>query len=288
MHTPDGFITSWVCVAMILFSLGFLARAVAVVRKSMTKKKMLEMSAAASVIFALQMLNFPVTNGTSGHFIGAAFSAFLFGPEAALIVLASVIVVQSLVYGDGGILAIGVNTFNMAVVGVYAAHYARKAGIFAGSVASVIASALSAAFFIGISGTIKLSLVVPAMLKAHIPIALGEALITVAAVPLWNALMKSNPDLLSSAKKAVLFSLALCSFLLIVFVPVASSSPDGLESVAMQLGFFEKAVSISPSPLAGYTFMGAASTIAVVASGLVGVLLSFGLSYSMSIGRVKQ
>ncbi|NYZ74034.1 energy-coupling factor ABC transporter permease, partial [Candidatus Micrarchaeota archaeon] len=121
MHTPDGFLTSWICVVMLLLSLLPLLLALRNLRQSMTREKTLKYAMLAVVIFAAQMLNFPVAGGTSGHFVGAALAVMLFGVDAAVLIMSSVLIVQALAFGDGGMLTLGANIWNMAIVGGYAA-----------------------------------------------------------------------------------------------------------------------------------------------------------------------
>jgi len=85
------------------------------------------MGILAAFIFAAQMLNFPVAGGTSGHFLGAALAAILLGPWAALLILTVVLLGQSLVFQDGGLLALGANIFNMGIVGSFSAYWVHRA-----------------------------------------------------------------------------------------------------------------------------------------------------------------
>src|SRR4030065_644958 len=94
-------------------------------------------------IFAAQMLNFPVAGGTSGHLIGAALAAILLGPWAGVLIMTCVLIVQSLIFQDGGLLALGVNIVNMGVIPCFIGYYLyrgiaplfrkRKLGIMVGS-----------------------------------------------------------------------------------------------------------------------------------------------------------
>ncbi len=76
------------------------------------------MGVMGAFIFAAQMINFPVGNGTSGHLVGGALLAFTLGPTAAVIVMTAILATQALVFQDGGLLALGANVFNMAIAGV--------------------------------------------------------------------------------------------------------------------------------------------------------------------------
>ena len=80
--------------------------------------KALSIAATGALIFAAQMVNFPIATGTSGHLLGGALSGMLLGPWAGLLAMTAVLAVQAVVFGDGGILALGANVLNMGVIGV--------------------------------------------------------------------------------------------------------------------------------------------------------------------------
>ena len=92
----------------------------------LNERKIPLMGVLAAAIFAGQMLNFSVTGGTSGHLMGAAIATILLGPWAAVLVLTAVVSIQALIFQDGGILALGANIFNMAVVGVTVAYFTYR------------------------------------------------------------------------------------------------------------------------------------------------------------------
>jgi len=159
----------------------------------------------AAFVFAVQMLNFPIAGGTSGHFLGAGLAAILLGPWMACLVMSVVLVTQSFVFADGGITALGANILNMGVVGallvgglMLLAQRAlpHKRGAFlavagVGAWLAVVAGAVACSFELAISGTVPLGTVLPAMLGVHVLIGIGEAVITVAAV---SAVLSTRPD----------------------------------------------------------------------------------------------
>jgi cobalt/nickel transport system permease protein len=108
------------------------------------------MGVMGAFIFAAQMINFPVGNGTSGHLVGGALLAFTLGPAAASIVMTAILATQALIFQDGGLLALGANVFNMAIAGVWIGYLpfallrGRRAGVFLGGVLSLLTSALLA------------------------------------------------------------------------------------------------------------------------------------------------
>ncbi len=293
MHTPDGFITGWVCVAAIIIALAAIAYSAWSARKWMTKQKALLMAGLAAAVFAFQMLNFGIGNGTSGHLIGAAIAAILIAPEAAILVLASVLVIQALVYGDGGVLALGINIINMGVVAGYAAHFVyqplkKRSVLFAGfiaSMASVVAASLTASLFLGISGTIPLAQVLPAMLITHMFIGIGEGIITggvIMYVKASKSRLLQKKEVKNISRYVVLSTIGAMAIMSLA-LPFASQSPDGLEKVAINLGFYEKATPIyTASPMPGYTFPGQEDYIFALISGIMGMALSFGIGYAVA------
>jgi cobalt/nickel transport system permease protein len=162
----------------------------------------------AAFIFAAQMMNFAVIGGTSGHLLGGALAAILLGPWAGMLVLTSVLAVQALLFQDGGLLALGANVFNMAIVGVlvgWAAFtglrrllgdkaWATMASGFAAAWLSVVIASLVAAAELAISGASPWRVVVPAMGAVHALIGVGEGLITAAVLAFLQA---TRPDLLA-------------------------------------------------------------------------------------------
>jgi cobalt/nickel transport system permease protein len=165
------------------------------------------MGVLAAFIFAAQMLNFPVAGGTSGHFVGAALAAIILGPWSTVLIMSCVLMVQCLIFQDGGLLALGANILNMGVIAVFVSYFTYK-GIFAairgsktgrlvaagvGAWISVVVSALACAAELSISGTAPWQIAIPAMGIVHMAIGVGEGLITVAVVAL---VMGTRPDLL--------------------------------------------------------------------------------------------
>jgi len=171
-------------------------------RRVLTKlgeQKIYQMGMVASLVFAGQMFNFPISSGTSGHLIGGVFSAVILGPFAGAIVIASVLAVQMFFFADGGLLAIGANIINMSLFGTivayYIYYYLKKAvpewlAILAAAWAAVPLAAFICALELGFSGTIPFEKVIPAMVNVHMVIGIAEALITLALVNVFRAMLK--------------------------------------------------------------------------------------------------
>jgi cobalt/nickel transport system permease protein len=208
MHIPDGFINTGTAVATWVASGGSLGYAVRRVNQELGERQVPLMGVTAAFIFAAQMMNFTVAGGTSGHLLGGALAAILLGPWAAMLVLTSVLTVQALLFQDGGLVALGANVLNMAVVGVlvgwlvYTAvrrlvgdrTWATLASGFAAAWLSVVVASLVAAAELAISGTFPWGVAVTAMGLVHMLIGVGEGLITVAALAFVRL---ARPDLLS-------------------------------------------------------------------------------------------
>ena len=252
------------------------------------------MGLTAAFVFAAQMLNFPIAAGTSGHLLGAVLAAVLLGPSAAVLVMTSVLLVQSLLFADGGILALGANILNLALIapvtgyGIYRAVRTMLSGdrgmlaaaAFAGWGATVIA-AIACAAELAWSGTAPWAAAFPAMTSVHMIIGLAEGLITALVLA---ALAKARPDLLpkpdagpAGTLPVSLVLTATVSFALLV-TPFSFDLPDGLEKVAATVGFDQRAVA-NAGPFADYRIPGIGS--AVLATGLAaaaGTLIVFLLS----------
>ena len=151
--------------------------------------KIFRMATVGAFIFAAQMVNFPIAQGTSGHLLGGVLAAILLGPWLGFLVIAIILVIQSLMFADGGIVALGGNIINMGLIGAIGGYYfyiflvkkfkKKFIAAFITAWASVVVASLFCAIELALSGTESLSSVVPAMLKIHILIGLAEGLITI-------------------------------------------------------------------------------------------------------------
>lgn len=213
MHIPDGFIEAPVSAAGAVVAAGGVALAARKAAADLDDRAVPLAGLTSAYVFAMQMLNFPVAAGTSGHLVGGCLAAMLVGPWLACISMAVVIVVQALVFADGGLSAIGLNMILMGVVPVLVAtgatHLARVAvpatrravmGTAAVAAwASVVASALVFTAFFAIGGAADVSLrdVTAAMVGVHALIGIGEAVITAATL---GAVIGTRPDLVHAAR----------------------------------------------------------------------------------------
>ncbi|RPI21438.1 MAG: cobalamin biosynthesis protein CbiM [Chloroflexota bacterium] len=294
MHIPDGMLSVAVSLISWVVSAAVLMLALRRTRGELGERQAPLMGVMAAFIFAAQMINFPVAGGTSGHLLGGALAAIMLGPWAGMLVMTSVIIVQGLLFQDGGLLVMGANILNMGLLtvaisyGLYRLVSGSRPGVrlpVAGFTAwlSVMAAALATALELWLSGTSPLRFVAPAMLAVHALIGLGEALITVAAL---SFILRTRPDLLdakaagSQGSRSWVIAGMLIALGVVVLSPLAAADPDGLERVAMDLGFFENQASAAFKVLPDYTIPGlGTSPLSTLLAGLAGALLVAGVAF---------
>lgn len=213
MHIPDGFIDVPTAVGFFALAVIIAGLALRGTRSVLDDKSAPLAGLAAVFIFAVQMLNFPVAAGTSGHLMGGALAAILVGPSAAILAVLVVLVVQAIVFHDGGLVALGLNIFNISIVAALSAWIVfvalrkvlpktRTGILISTGVAAFISVPLSALGFvlqyaIGGTTTLDLGAVTVAMVSVHVLIGLGEAAITVLTV---GAVLSVRPDLVYGAQ----------------------------------------------------------------------------------------
>jgi len=207
MHIPDGFLDGGVAAVCWVPTVAIVGLALKKANGTLDERRVPLLGVTAAFVFAVQMLNFPVAGGTSGHLLGAALAATLLGPWLACLVMAVVISSQALFFADGGVTALGANVLNMGLIGALGAGLgmlalrrilprsrpAFLAIIASGSWLAVMLGAVATSVELAISGTVPFGTVLPAMLGVHALIGVGEAIITVAAV---SAVLASRPDLI--------------------------------------------------------------------------------------------
>lgn len=204
MHIPDGFISIPLCIILYVIAIIFLYLSAKWSRENLNEKYIPLLAVLAAGIFAIMSFNLPVPFGSSGHLLGAALVAIVFcSPYAAIIVLAIVLLIQALFFGDGGITALGANIINMGVVGGFVGYYGFKGlkdtigkypSIFIASWAACFIAALVAAVEMALSGTFPIGLGLFYMGGYHAMIGIIEAIITVIII---KGIESVRPDLLA-------------------------------------------------------------------------------------------
>ncbi len=213
MHMSDGIVGARISAAFAVLALAGVAYCARRARSELDERTVPLAGLVAAFIFAVQMVNFPILPGVSGHLLGGALAAILVGPYTGVLCVTIVLVVQALLFADGGITALGTNVVNIAVIGV-AAGYATAAllarlvervrgglpipalGVIA-FVAALVGTLCAAAGFvveyaIGGVGPTALPAVAGFMSGTHLLIGIGEGVITALTV---TAIARARPDL---------------------------------------------------------------------------------------------
>lgn len=314
MHVPDGFFTAAVSVSAGAVAAAGVAVCLRGARRELDDRTAPMAGLVAAFVFAVQMLNFPVAAGTSGHLLGGALAAILVGPYTGVLALTVVLLVQALFFADGGLTALGVNITLMGLVTVLAGWGVFRlvtrfapgrggvtAASFVAALLSVPASALvfTLMFWIGGTAPVEIGTVAAAMTGVHVLIGVGEGLITALTV---GAVLAVRPDLVYGARGTarplvlrgaegtrtvtqeapaarggglpfLLGGLGVTLLLAGVVSFFASPDPDGLEAVAEEQGFMERAADhlFGDFALADYGEVGG---IPVGVAGIAGVALT--------------
>jgi cobalt/nickel transport system permease protein len=320
MHIPDGLLSAPVSFACAALSVATVCAACHHVRGGLGSRAAATTGVTAAFVFAAQMLNFPIPGGTSGHLVGGVLAAVLVGPSAAVVVMTAVLVLQCLVFGDGGLLALGANVLNMGVLhplvgfaiyrtvagqsGQRAARGARGiAAVAFGSWSATVVAAAACAGELALSGVAQPAVVLPAMAGVHAVIGFGEAVIAGLVVAM---VMRLRPEILgapastaappasSAATSFVLLGMPVSLALALFVSPFACTWPDGLERVVERLGIEPSRAKISlAAPLQGYGLPGlGGSLVGTSIAAVVGTTLVFvvclAIGYVLAPGRARS
>ena len=310
MHIPDGFLNGATSAGTAVIAAGGLGYSIKRAGAYLQDRRIALTGLVAAFIFALQMINFPVAAGTSGHLLGGALAVILVGPWLGITAVSVVVIIQSLIFADGGVSALGANILNMAIVtGLVGWCLFRLmmrvlpkgwtsvlVSTFTAALVSVVASSIAFVieYALGGRGNVDIATVFAAMAGIHFLIGLGEGLISAVTVAAVGA---SRPELvagiadldLAGKERSPVRSgvwgfaaagLVVAALLVLVAAPLASGEPDGLERVAIDQGFIDSAEDhdIAESPLADYEVSGIEEeSSGTRVAGLVGVLITFGV-----------
>lgn len=202
MHIPDGFIPLWQCAIYWIIALVALGYSLKWARENLDERNIPLLAVLAAGIFAIQAMNIPIPWGTSGHMVGAALIAIIFvSPWAAVLVLSIVLILQGLIFGDGGMTALGANIVNMGIIGGFVGFYAYKIlrgigripAIFIAAWLSIFIAAIACAVEMAIAGTFPLVAGLIFMGLYHAVIGVIEGIITVVVI---LGIGNIRPDLL--------------------------------------------------------------------------------------------
>ena len=317
LHAPDGFLDISTSIVITLISIVIVGLALRQSKDQLADKTIPLAGITAAFVFAAQMFNFPVAAGTTGHLLGGALAAVLLGPSVGVVVVTIVVIVQSLVFADGGLTALGYNVLNMAIIPAYGGYAVfrmfrrmfptNSGGVIGGTGlaawASVVmaATAFSIEWLFGATAPVPFDTVFASMVGVHALIGIGEGIISAFAV---GAVLSSRPDLVYGAQdldRAQLSEQKLArtrtfviggTLVALVFAAVlsqlAAPDPDGLERVAEDTGFIDSATehSLADSIFADYATSGISNeTLSLAIAGIVGTLVTlavaFGIFYAL-------
>ncbi|WP_028804875.1 energy-coupling factor ABC transporter permease [Streptomyces sp. 142MFCol3.1] len=213
MHVPDGFINAPVSAATGVVAAGAVAVSLRGARRELDERTAPLAGLVAAFIFAVQMLNFPVAAGTSGHLLGGALAAILVGPFTGILCVSVVLLMQGILFADGGLTALGVNITDMAIVTTVVSYAAFRGLVkvlprtrrsvtvaaFVSALLSVPSAAVAFTLIYAVGGTtdVPIAKVATAMIGVHVLIGIGEATITALTV---GAVIAVRPDLVHGAR----------------------------------------------------------------------------------------
>ena len=318
MHAPDGFLNAGTALTTGVVSLGVLTTTLRSIGTTLKERQAPLAGVVAAFVFAAQMFNFPVAAGTSGHLLGGALAAVLLGPALGSVVATVVVVVQALVFADGGLTALGYNTINMAIVTAFGGYGAYRlfrkvlpanrggvigaTGLAAGVSVVLSAAAFSLEWLFGATAPVSFDKVFGAMVTVHALIGIGEGVISALAV---SAVLAARPDLVYGAQDLPLsvkgrtervsrrvFVFAAVAVALVVAAVVsqfAVDSPDGLERVAEDTGISGEASPLEGSIFSDYAVAGLQnSTLSLAIAGIVGALVTLSVGYGLIVALRRR
>ena len=309
MHIPDGMLDTKTFGTLWLGAAGSLAYGAYWTRRHFDSAKVVLMAVMAALIFALQMLNFPIAGGTSGHFAGGALAGITLGAWPGAIVMTGVLLVQAFFFGDGGITTLGANIINMGVIGCFVGaltyqlcqRISKKTagkiiGAFLGAFLAVVCSAAVVALELWVSGNAQFGAALTAMVFWHALIGIGEGIITGGIIAY---IAKVRPQILEEGAagsqhslKSVAGVLAVVAILAAGLSFLASTHPDGLEFVYFDLGVGSATVveqSLLYVPMPDYTLPGVSSgLLAKIGAGIIGTLISGLLIWATALGLNRR
>lgn len=288
MHIPDGMLTTQVAAASGAAGLGAAGYAVGWVKRHMEDRRIVLMSVLAALVFALQMINIPIGPGVSGHFCGAVAAAILVGLWPAVILMTSVVLVQALVFADGGIVALGANILNLAVVGpvvgaalwgalepAATSRFRRRATAFLAAWAGVVATSVVAAAELWLSGRIALAPALAVLGGWHAVIGVGEGVLTAGLVDFVAGM---RPDMLEprapGAGRRSAVGLGVLALAAGAASWLSSSRPDVLEWFAASRGIPASRAAASTSVAESAFPWLAGSAFGTVLAALLGIVLT--------------
>lgn len=306
MHIPDNYLSPATCVVLGGIMVPIWRRAANRIKFEISRKRMPMLGICAAFSFLIMMFNLPLPGGTTGHAVGATLIAILLGPYSAIIAVTIALAVQALFFGDGGILAFGANSFNMAFIMPIVGYYMYRLikgksknekidylAAFLGSYAGIVAAAFFAALEFGIQPILfkdasgvplycpyPLSVSIPAMLIPHMLIVgVVEGIFTAGV---YSYVKKMSPGMLYEGaviKTKKLYALIIALIVLCPLGLIASGTAWGewgSKEIKNMFGFIPKSMVKGfnfGSPMSKYEVKGLSITSGYIASAIIGTIV---------------
>jgi cobalt/nickel transport system permease protein len=314
MHAPDGFLNAGTALVTAGLSVAAVGIGLRQSRQQLADRQIPLAGLAAAFVFAAQMFNFPVASGTTGHLLGGVLVAILLGPATGCLVVTVVIVIQALIFADGGLSALGYNVLNMAVItsfGGYALYRGLRrllppnasgvvvaGGLAAAGSVVLAAMAFSIEWLFGATAPVPFDTVFGAMVGVHLLIGIGEGIITAMTLA---AVLAARSDLVAGASdldprglgvKPVMtargFLLAGALTVVVAATVVsqfAAPSPDGLERVARDNGIAPAAEDqpVADTVFADYATRGLSNeNVSLAVAGATGATIAAAVGWGLA------
>lgn len=297
MHIPDNFLSPPVWATLDAASIPAVGLMVRQAGRELEDTRIPLLGVMGAFVFAAQMINFPVGIGTSGHLVGGALLAYTLGPAPAVLVMTVIIAIQAFVFQDGGVLALGANVFNMAVMGVLAGYWPfhawgstwRRTAMFAGAFLSVM---ISGSLALGELLMSRVAMPRPVIIISLTLFAASAAIEGAITIGVIRAVEKLNTGFIQKPQVSNRRTLAALSAAAIalgaVGFLVASAAPDGIQRLGIQMGLTAK--TILHAPLADYSLGSFVESAWVrrATAGLAGLVLIYAVCAAAARWLVRR
>ena len=305
MHIPDNYLSPSTCIVLALVSIPVLKISMNKAKEELGMKKMSSIAVYSAFSFIIMMFNIPLPGGTSGHAVGSALTALLMGPWVSVISTSIALIIQAIFFGDGGIISLGANIFNMAILMPFTAYYTNrvlknfikkdKFNAFISGYISLNLAALFTAIEFGVQPLLfkdslglplycpyPLSISIPAMMIPHLlVVGIVEGVFTMGVL---SFLLKTSPNSVVKTSKLKANPLYILLGSLTIFTPLGLLSKGtawgewGKEEILNMLGYIPKGMNKSTSInaiMSDYSIKNLSETTGYLLSGIIGIILVF-------------
>ena len=305
MHIPDNYLSPSTCIALALVSIPVLKISMNKAKEELGMKKMSSIAVYSAFSFIIMMFNIPLPGGTSGHAVGSALTALIMGPWVSVISTSIALIIQAIFFGDGGIISLGANIFNMAILMPFTAYYTNrilknfikkdKFNAFISGYISLNLAALFTAIEFGVQPLLfkdslglplycpyPLSISIPAMMIPHLlVVGIVEGVFTMGVL---SFLLKTTPNSVVKTSKLKVNLLYILLGSLTSFTPLGLLAKGtawgewGKEEILNMLGYIPKGMNKSTSInaiMSDYSIKNLSETTGYLLSGIIGIILVF-------------